>query len=81
MKDFFKSWFYIIKTGDGKAKAFYLMAFIAFVILAVGTIAGIIAFIPTVIAGKAQFLPLIISGITLILAGGIIFWLNRLRGI
>ena len=81
MKDFFKSWFYIIKTGDAKAKAFYIIAFVAFVAAIIGVLAGIIAFIPTVAAGKAQFLPLIISLVSAVLVGGIIFWLNRLRGI
>lgn len=79
--NFFKSWFYAIKTGDGKAKAFYIMAFVAFILAIVGIIAGVVGFIPTVIAGQASFIPLGIAIISLVILVAIIVWLNKLRSI
>lgn len=81
MKDFFKSWFYIIKTGDTKAKVFYIFAFVALVAAVAGAVAGIVGFVPTAIAGQPSFLPLGISIFSIAIGTGVIIWMNKLRGI
>ena len=81
MKSFFGDLFYAIKSGDGKAKAFYIMAFAAMIISMIGFVSGIIAGIVYVVAGNFQILPFAIAAVGLALTIGVIFWLNRLRAI
>ena len=79
MKAFFSDLFYAIKTGDAKAKAFYIIALCILIITALGIIGGIIGGAVYVAASNFQALPFILSGISLVLLIVVVVWLNKLR--
>lgn len=79
MKAFFSDLFYAIKTGDGKAKIFYIMALSILIITALGIIGGIIGGAVYVAASNFQALPFILSGVSLVLFVIVLVWLNKLR--
>lgn len=79
MKSFFGDLFYAIKTGDGKAKAFYIIAFAAMIIAMVGCVGGLIGGIVCVAAGNFQALPFILAAVGLVLTIVVFVWLNKLR--
>lgn len=81
MKSFFSDLFYAIKNENGKAKAFYIMAFITMILTFIGFVSGIVGEVVYITADNFQALPAVISGVCLCLCVGVFVWLNKLRKI
>ena len=79
MKAFLSDLFYAIKTGDGKAKAFYIMAFIILILTVLGFIGGVIGGVVCLTASNFQILPFALSAVSLAIFIGVLIWLNHLR--
>lgn len=81
MKSFFSDLFYAIKNENGKAKAFYIMAFVTMILTFIGFVSGIVGEVVYIMADNFQVLPAVISGFCLCLCIGVFVWLNKLRKI
>lgn len=75
-----KDLFYAIKTGDTKTKIFYSFALVIVIAGFIGFIAGGIGIAVALAAGNTQVtVPVILAVVSLVLAIGVIIWLNKLR--
>lgn len=77
-----KDIFYVIKTGDGKAKAFYIMVLVVWVLSIIGFVAGAIGVGYGLIKqGTASAISIGAAVASLVIFIGVLIWMNKLRSL